>query len=54
MKKVELLNDTMIPGYGKISAGTQFDVIRHNSRWVYVKLGKFELKLSVKEVKKIR
>lgn len=54
MKKVELLEDTMIPGYGMIKAGAQFDVIRHNSRWVYMKLGKSELKMSVKEVKKIR
>lgn len=53
MKKVKLLNDTYIQGYGTIKAGTQFKVERFNSRYVYVKLGNCELQLSRKEVEKV-
>lgn len=53
MKKVKLLKDTYIQGYGTISAGTEFKVERYNTRFVYVKLTNGELQLTRKEVEKV-
>lgn len=53
MKKIKLLKDTYIQGYGKILAGTEFMVERYNSRFVYVKLGMCELQLTRKEIEKV-
>jgi len=53
MRKIKLLNDTYIQGYGRIAAGTEFKVERYNTRYVYVKLGVCELQLTRKEVEKV-
>lgn len=38
MKKIRIKHDLQIPGWGKISAGTEFKVDKFNRRFVYVKL----------------
>ena len=53
MKKIKLTKDVKIIGYGTIERGTQFNVEKHNSRYVYVRLGMCELRLSRKDVEKI-
>lgn len=53
MRKVKLVNETYIPGYGILAAGTAFKVERYNMRYVYVNLGACELRLTRKEVEKV-
>ena len=36
MRKIKIRHDLNIPGWGMISAGTQFKVVRYNKRFVYV------------------
>lgn len=38
MKKIRTKHDLQIPGWGNISAGTEFKVDKFNKRFVYVKL----------------
>ena len=54
MKKVRLKNDITLIGLGKVAAGTVFDVEKYNSRFVYVKINNCSLRLSVKEVEKVK
>ena len=53
MKKVKLIKDVKIIGYGTIEKGTQFTVVKYNTRYVYVRLGLCELQLSRKDVEKV-
>lgn len=53
MRKIKLLNDTYIPGWGRLAAGTAFMVEKYNTRYVYVRLGGCELRLTRKEVEKV-
>ena len=53
MKKVRLIKDLYIMGYGTIKSGTEFKVERYNTRYVYVKLNGCELQLSRKDVEKV-
>ena len=54
MKKVKIKDDIRIMGYGMPHKGEIFDVEKHNSRFVYVRLGVCELRLSVKEVEVVK
>lgn len=54
MKKVRIKEDIRIMGYGVIRKGTIFDVEKHNSKLVYVRLGMCELRLSVKDVEAVK
>lgn len=54
MKKVKIKKDIRIIGYGIIRKGEIFNVEKHNSRLVYVRLGMCELRLSVKDVEAIK
>ena len=38
MRKIRLRHDVVVPGWGRIAAGTAFKVARYNSRFVYVEL----------------
>ena len=38
MKKIELKNDMVIPGYGFIPAGTKYKVDKYNNRFIYVQV----------------
>ena len=53
IKKVRLIKDVKIIGYGTISKGSQFNVEKYNTRYVYVRLGMCELRLSRKDVERI-
>ena len=53
MKKIKLIKDIKIIGYDTIERGTQFNVEKYNSRFVYVRLGMCELRLSRKDVEKV-
>ena len=53
MKKVKLIKDLKIMGYGTIRAGMEFKVERYNTRYVYVTLNGCTLQLSRKDVEKI-
>ena len=54
MKKIRTTHDMVIPGWGKLPAGTELKVIRHNSRYVYAELGKCTLRLSrIKDCQKV-
>lgn len=48
MKKISLKKDLFIPGWGALQEGERFDVVRFNSRFVYVRLGDCELRLARK------
>ena len=54
MRKVKIKDDIRIIGYGILRKGEIFDVEKHNSRFVYVRLGVCELRLSVKEVEVVK
>jgi hypothetical protein len=54
MRKVKIKEDIRIMGYGMLHKGEIFDVEKHNSRFVYVRLGMCELRLSVKEVEVVK
>jgi hypothetical protein len=54
MKKVKIKDDIRIMGYGMLRKGEIFDVEKHNSRFVYVRLGMCELRLSIKEVEVVK
>lgn len=53
MKKVRLIKDLKIIGYGTIKSGTEFKVEKYNTRYVYVDLNGCTLQLSRKDVEKI-
>lgn len=53
MKRVRLIKDIYIMGYGTLKNGTEFKVKRYNTRFVYVEFGKCELMLSRKDVEKV-
>ena len=53
MRKIRLKNDVKVMGYGTIPSGTEFKVERYNTRYVYVMLGRCELRLSRKDVEKV-
>lgn len=53
MKKVRLIKDLKIIGYGTIKSGTEFKVEKYNTRYVYVDLNGCALQLSRKDVEKI-
>ena len=49
MKKIAMAHDVNIPGWGKISEGTTFKVVRFNQRYVYVAVAEgIELRLARK------
>lgn len=49
MKKIALAHDMSISGWGKISEGTTFKVVRFNQRYVYVVVAEgIELRLARK------
>ena len=49
MKKIRLIHDVIVPGWGVIPAGAAFRVARYNSRFVYVLLrDRVELRLARK------
>lgn len=49
MRKIKTKHDMVIPGWGKISAGTPFKVERFNKRFVYVRVKEnVELRLARK------
>lgn len=51
MKKVELKDHLILYGIGKvIPKGTQFEVVRYNSRYIYVKWNGCTLQLTRKDV----
>jgi hypothetical protein len=54
MKKVKIKDDIRIIGYGMLHKGEIFYVEKHNNRFVYVRLGMCELRLSVKEVEVVK
>lgn len=53
MKKIRLIKDLKIIGYGTIKSGTEFKVEKYNTRYVYVDLNRCTLQLSRKDVEKI-
>ena len=53
MRKIRIKEDLVIPGWGKIPAGTEFMVERYNTRYVYVRLCGCKLQLTRKEVEKV-
>ena len=54
MKKVKIKDDIRIMGHGMLHKGEIFDVEKNNNRFVYVRLGMCELRLSVKEVEVVK
>ena len=46
MKTVKTTRKILIPGVGMIEKGTEFKVVRQNSKFVYVMHGDKELRLS--------
>lgn len=54
MRKVKIKEDIRIMGYGMLRRGEMFDVEKHNSRFVYIRLGMCELRLSLKEVEVVK
>ena len=54
MRKIKIKEDIRIMGYGMLHKGEIFDVEKHNSRFVYVRLGMCKLRLSVKEVEVVK
>lgn len=54
MKKVKIKDDIRIMGYGMLRKGEIFDVEKHNNRFVYIRLGMCELRLSIKEVEVVK
>ncbi len=37
MRKIAVKHDIQVPGWGTIKEGTQYEVDKYNSRYVYVK-----------------
>ena len=54
MRKVKIKEDIRIMGYGTLYKGEMFDVEKYNNRFVYVRLGMCELRLSIKEVEVVK
>ena len=54
LKKVRLAQDVTIMGAGVVTKGTELEVVRQNSRYVYVMWHNCELCLSCKDVEKVR
>lgn len=54
LKKARLTEDVEIMGVGVIPKGTELEVVRQNTRYVYLKYNNCELQLSCKDVEKVR
>lgn len=54
MRRVKIKNDIRIMGYGVLHKDEIFNVEKHNNRFVYVRLGMCELRLSIKEVEVVK
>lgn len=54
MKEVEVVTDIPICGCPTLKAGTKLEVIKNNTRFVYVDYMGCELKLSVKDIKIVK
>ena len=54
MKKVRIKEDIKIIGFGYVRKGEIYKVEKYNSRFVYLNVCGCELRLSVKEVEKVK